>query len=362
MRPALRSEEIYDALVCDDSLANLPQRLAETVDARSSWIRFQHGDDPPELLSNSFFDQKFHSDYHAHWTDKSSWLKEYSKPKHNNRLSSLHNYVPEESFAKSAIYNEFLKPDWDNTFHCAGLKVVAPGFVGYYSCHRGRSAGAFEEEDIAPLRPRVEDLSRLMRLRGELTAARRREAEAKSAMDGLALAIFSVRRDGYCRDLNAAASAVVLRGDGLTLRRDRLTTVAADAAEPLRAAIERATARQDPQTTSVTVPRPPPFRPYLVTVSPHRIGTGVSLAMIVVRDPETATRSATDRLRPMFGLSPAEASLAASLADGMTPDEMADARRVSLNTIRSQLRAVSEKMGCNRLAQVAAIVASLPPT
>jgi DNA-binding CsgD family transcriptional regulator len=46
----------------------------------------------------------------------------------------------------------------------------------------------------------------------------------------------------------------------------------------------------------------------------------------------------------------------------MTPDDMAKARQVSLNTIRTQLRVVSEKMGCNRLAQVAAIVASLPPT
>jgi DNA-binding CsgD family transcriptional regulator len=46
----------------------------------------------------------------------------------------------------------------------------------------------------------------------------------------------------------------------------------------------------------------------------------------------------------------------------MTPDAMVDARQLSLNTIRTQLRAVSEKMDCNRLAQVAAIVVSLPPT
>jgi DNA-binding CsgD family transcriptional regulator len=85
------------------------------------------------------------------------------------------------------------------------------------------------------------------------------------------------------------------------------------------------------------------------------------LALIVLRDPEAAGRSAEDRLRQLFGLSPTEASLAVALAQGLTPEDMADTRRVSLATIRTQLRAVSEKMGCNRLAQVAAIVARLPP-
>jgi DNA-binding CsgD family transcriptional regulator len=248
----------------------------------------------------------------------------------------------------------------DDTFHCAALKVAAPNVQGAFSIQRGRSAGAFEDEDLAPLRPRLDDLSRLMRLRGELAAARRREAEAKSAMDRLTLALFTVRRDGYCKDLNAAAGAVVLRGDGLTLRRDRLTAVAPDAAEPLRAALERATARQNPQASSLVIVRPPPLRPYLVTVSPLRT-KGASLALIVLRDPEAAGRSAEDRLRQLFGLSPTEASLAVALAQGLTPEDMADTRRVSLATIRNQLRAVSEKMGCNRLAQVAAIVARLPP-
>jgi len=182
------------------------------------------------------------------------------------------------------------------------------------------------------------------------------------SLDGLALAIFTVRGDGYCTDHNVAAGAVLLRGDGVTLRRDRLMAVEQRAMEPLRAAIQRATALRGADATSLMIPRPSPLRPYIATVSPLATTAGPSLALVVVRDPESANGSAGDKLRQLFGLSGAEASLAVALAEGMTPDEMADARRVSLNTIRTQLRAVSEKMGCNRLAQVAALVASLPPT
>jgi pimeloyl-ACP methyl ester carboxylesterase/DNA-binding CsgD family transcriptional regulator len=72
-------------------------------------------------------------------------------------------------------------------------------------------------------------------------------------------------------------------------------------------------------------------------------------------------------LRASFGLTPAEARLAALLRDGASLAEAADELAVSVNTTRNQLRAIFEKMGLHRqadlvraLSQLAALASLLP--
>lgn len=72
-------------------------------------------------------------------------------------------------------------------------------------------------------------------------------------------------------------------------------------------------------------------------------------------------------LRTSFGLTPAETRLAALLRDGVSLAEAADELSVSVNTTRNQLRAIFEKMGLHRqadlvraLSQLAALASLLP--
>lgn len=59
------------------------------------------------------------------------------------------------------------------------------------------------------------------------------------------------------------------------------------------------------------------------------------------------------RLRALYGLTPAEAELCVLLAyDGLSQQACAVARRVSLNTVRSQVKSIEAKLGVNSLAQV----------
>jgi DNA-binding CsgD family transcriptional regulator len=107
-------------------------------------------------------------------------------------------------------------------------------------------------------------------------------------------------------------------------------------------------------------PRRGPGRPYLLAVAPLAPSGGGAVAFVAFRDPDLAAAAAAAQLRRLFGLSAAEAQLAALLGEGMTPAAIARARGASLATVRTQLRAVSDKTGCRRLAQVAALAAGLP--
>jgi len=78
-----------------------------------------------------------------------------------------------------------------------------------------------------------------------------------------------------------------------------------------------------------------------------------------------STRVATPQAPPaeliqsLFDLTPAEARVAYGLAAGEAVEEIASAGGVSRDTVRTQLRAVMAKTGCERQAAVVALLGRL---
>jgi DNA-binding CsgD family transcriptional regulator len=63
----------------------------------------------------------------------------------------------------------------------------------------------------------------------------------------------------------------------------------------------------------------------------------------------------------LFDLTPAEARVACSLAAGDIVETIATSRGVSQNTIRMHVRGVLEKTGCNRQADMIALLTAISP-
>jgi DNA-binding CsgD family transcriptional regulator len=61
-----------------------------------------------------------------------------------------------------------------------------------------------------------------------------------------------------------------------------------------------------------------------------------------------------------FGLTPAEADVAMSIAEGDSPDEVARRRGVNVVTIRAQLRTIYAKLGVQRLPEMVRMILELP--
>ena len=81
--------------------------------------------------------------------------------------------------------------------------------------------------------------------------------------------------------------------------------------------------------------------------------------MVAVRDPDGADPTLPDRLRSLYGLSPAEAETAILLARGLAPTEIADERGIAVATVRVQIKTVAAKMECRRQLEIAAVVNGL---
>ena len=88
---------------------------------------------------------------------------------------------------------------------------------------------------------------------------------------------------------------------------------------------------------------------------------GPSLAVLVVTDLELEAHPAPpeEALRAAFGLTAAEARLAAQLVGSGSLNAAADALGIAKETARNQLKAVFAKTGTHRQAELVALLARL---
>ncbi len=182
-------------------------------------------------------------------------------------------------------------------------------------------------------------------------------------------AMLLVDKDGRATRMNARAEEALALDDGLSLIRGHLK--AARPAEDDRLKREIAVAlktRTVPLAEGFALVSRPSGRPgWAVSAVPlphrHRLGKPSTPPQALVTLSETVPRVSPARLRRGFGLSVAEAEIASSLAAGKTLDEIADDRRTSPKTVRSQFKGIFAKMEVSTQAQLvgrAAAVASLP--
>ena len=97
-----------------------------------------------------------------------------------------------------------------------------------------------------------------------------------------------------------------------------------------------------------------------VPLSHPQAGESASVLLMLARQSGTQNLAITFFART-YGLSPAEQSVLRLLCDGMDVQEIAQAHRVSENTVRTQVRSLRDKTGINSMRLLVQRVAALPP-
>jgi DNA-binding CsgD family transcriptional regulator len=89
----------------------------------------------------------------------------------------------------------------------------------------------------------------------------------------------------------------------------------------------------------------------------------VRCAAVLVLTPVALPRAPpVELVQSLFDLTPAEARVARGLAAGKTVDNIAADGGISANTIRTQVRGVLEKTGCNRQVDIVALLTAISAT
>lgn len=162
---------------------------------------------------------------------------------------------------------------------------------------------------------------------------------------------------------NRAGEAILAAADGLASARQGLVASAATATAALKRAVGEAAlagaGRGLHAGRAMALSRPSGRRALEVLVAPlprneERIGIVRAAAVVFVSDPEHEQRTPRELLRQLYGLTPAEAELAAALVGGRTLNDFADETGRRVETVRKTVKQVFAKTETSRQSELVA--------
>lgn len=176
------------------------------------------------------------------------------------------------------------------------------------------------------------------------------------AMEAVRTTAFFCDQDGRVRGMTASAEALLSAGDVLRLRRGMLTTVCEADRRGLEFALAEALAGGAP-AFAVPARRVNTDDRVFIEVAPlassSMPGFGPRV-LVVVHGPGVDEARVAAAAGALYGLSAGEAAIAAQLASGRSPAAIAHERRVSLGTVRTQVRRIYDKVGVASQLELAA--------
>lgn len=343
-------EWFYDAAVGAREWGGMAQALAAAFDADSAILKFQGGE-AVELLEQTDNFEVCDKDpaWTEHWHRNDLWVERAMALKPPGVLSSQQLLDPSD-YERSGFYQDWNRPL--GIYHMVGsVFPVAGERSGVIGIHRARSHhefGAGERRRLARVLPH---LQRALRVQSQLAGTTTVRAAELAALDRLRTPALLIDGTGRLLHANTLGESHLRRGTDLSLCAGRV--VAEAAFVPLWRHLLDQAARgvggamrlNEVQGASITA-----------LLTPWREAPDAAPAVLVLlRDP-TQQKASIEVLRQLFGLTLSEARVAAAIAEGIAPEEIAGRLGVSWGTVRSHLRQALAKTGTHRQSELAALV------
>lgn len=294
----------------------------------------------------------------------------HADPKHNLSIREMPNApvatphlatdVPwRDEFLRSEAFEVLLRPQTIQDSALMSLVRETDHFVAL-SLMQPQGAGPFGEPERSLLQVLVPHLRRAAQVMLRLGTLQTQVHALEDALDRLPLGVVLVDAQGAVIELNRTAAHIVAAGDGLRVERDGLVATSARATRELRRLIAGAAATGSGKGTGpggvLALDRPSGGSPLALLVAslarePPASGRG-SAAIVFVADPEQTDQPPEAVLRRLYGLTRAEAALAAQLLAGKELAEIAEDTAVSMNTLRTHLKAIFAKTGAQRQTEL----------
>ncbi len=267
-------------------------------------------------------------------------------------------WMPKEDLLRSEFYNDFMKPQAAHS--TLMIRLAARDMdVHVLNINRNEAQGQFGRAAIEVAEQLHPHLLRAFDIGRRFAEARGFSQDLANGLDRLGHGVFIVGVGGRIRHANPAGERLLAEADGLSAVGGELTATRPDTARKLQALIGAALARNGGPRTGGSIPIPTLGRrlPLSLSIAPLRseriaVFDPSPSAIVFVADVESTAAAPDEKLRVLFGLTPAEARVAQSLFDGHSPRETAEHLGLSFNTVRVHLTRIFDKTGVNRQAEL----------
>jgi DNA-binding CsgD family transcriptional regulator len=266
--------------------------------------------------------------------------------------------------SRSPFHQEFL-PKYDIYFQLLSNLLASQRWFAVLVAGNSARRGEFSDVQKATLKRLLPHLQRAMRLYIKGYVLDSRLEIAAEAIDRLSIAVFVLSADCTVLSANAAGTAMLRVGDGVRERHSQFWLQDDRAIRALRTFVRSADNGQG--STAVAsdqfiAARPSGMQPYHVFV--YRLPRQATIwsadegaaVLMFVSDPCKAPRRLGSFLIRSYGLTGAEAQVAVAIANGKTISQHAEDKRLSVDTVRFQVKQILQKADVHRQADFVRII------
>lgn len=354
---------IYSAALDDKLWPTALAKLADVVGTMQAIIAtMDRRADTFDSISRRTYPE-LDASYKSYWAFHNPlWINSATQPV--GKVYSFDTLMERRDFAKTPIFNEWWKQA-DYGFAMLGANLLSENNVSAVICMINDP----KHETPTPRQTRLFEAAlrhivRAIRIHRQLWTFDLGHETAPERFENLRHGAILVDAAGHALYANAAARTLLDAGDGLVIKNGcvaskdgsvRLQQLIASCAPgigplhgPLGGEFE---VRRSPNRTSLNVVVTP-LRSKAPVMEIPWLGLRPPVAIVTVVDPEIDRRTLTQGLHRRFGLTTAEARLAAEIVKGDGREAAARRRGVSVATARAQLSSIFEKTGTRRQAEL----------
>lgn len=352
---------LYEAAAEKDGWLPVCQALAADLGALNSgaWIARPEG----VLTLAHNYSQLAWQQYNAYYHQLDLWHRAALQTRSFDAMLG-ERLVPTRDVIKSEFYGDFGRAH--GAAHALGATIsidgMESGVVFHLAVTRDKQAGGFSERDEWYLRRLIPHIQSAIRLYLKLQNLERRAMVALQALDVFAMGVLVVDSEARADFVNRAAEKIAARKDGLVLgKQGSLSAMLSAETRTLRQLISSVS--DGGPGGAMNLSRRNRRPPYSVLVSPFPPPLGECAhgsVLVLIGEPSADDGLPEQWLTGICRLSSAELSVCKVLVSGQTADEIAEARQVSVNTVRTQISSILAKTGTQSVRELCVMLGRVP--
>jgi DNA-binding CsgD family transcriptional regulator len=349
---------IYDAASDADKWGQFLATLSGMTDGSCAMMLMHETTIPKHTVSASWgFDPKALRLYQEHYGELDVWTgRGLSLNIPDGYVCTSESLLPISELARTEFYNDFTLP-YDVKHGMFGIVANQSDSLANVSVFRSPAAGPFSEPQLEILRLITPHVQRAFAIHFRLADLQSRAVGFENAIDMIHWGVILIDVKGNVLTMNRSANRHVGAAKGLRVRVGKLCAVQGRESERLMALIDGAvktTVGKGHSAGGTMLVSRSVGRPLSLTAAPLRDARRPEdpAAVIFIADPDERTELPGDLLRRGYGLTGAESRLALQLVEGQSLNQAAAQTRVSVLTLRTQLKSVFAKTGVKRQGEL----------
>ena len=361
--------EFYDASVDGSSWQPALKKLAHAFEADACAIIRRDFGTPEAQIAHAFgLDTPAQSAYAKRFAREDVWTGDESRFQAGAAFAGT-DITPESALVASSLHREWLGPR--GFLHAMFIVLQREGRVVFYlMLLRKAVKAAFAAQEQGHARTLSPRIAAAFRIGSDIARERGERLLAFEALDAMPTGIVIVDRSGQIVHANRFAHAVIAGGEGVVVTDAGVTLERPGHRIRIRDLIAHLDGGRGSSSLvepiTYTLPRYRQQRPLTCLL----VGAGSrgerpvpmegAAAILFIGDPERHVAFDATRISRLYGLSRAEARVAALLARGFRLEEAADALGIAYETVRKHLKQIFVKTSVSRQAELIRMLVTGP--